>query len=107
MRHAFARDENHATIKAAFEAYGCFVIDISDSRTLGCDLIVYRENAFMFGYRAVSDCIAIEIKDGSKPPSARKLKPSEEKFRDRCRAKRMPWQLVESVEDVKKLMEGA
>ena len=103
--------KNHGEIVSAFEAFGCMVLDVADHRTLGCDLVVYRQSGFFWGdpwtTRWVVTTIACEVKDSSKPPSARKLKPSEEKFRDRCRANGMPWALVESVEDVKKLMEGA
>ena len=44
--------------------------------------------------------IAIEIKDGSKPPSARKLSEGEQEFKDNWLGR---WELVETVDDVIKL----
>ena len=93
MRHAFARDRNHPHLKAAFEAHDWLVFDVSDSRTLGLDFIVIRRGRV----------VAVEAKDGEKVPSARKLTPSEEKTRDRCRAHGVEWRLVMSVEDVRAL----
>ena len=70
-RYARRLDANHAEIKAAFDKLGCSVVDLSRMGE-GCpDLAV--------GYGGLS--MFVEIKDGTKPPSARKLtKPQEKLF---------------------------
>jgi len=70
-RHAARTDDNHAEIIKAFRKFGCAV---ADTHALG--------NGF-------PDCVVaknfktavIEIKDGSKPLSARQLTTDEKKFR--------------------------
>jgi len=47
--------------------------------------------------------VAIEIKDGSKPPSQRKLSSGESKFKSEWLGR---WELVESIDDVIKLNNG-
>lgn len=71
-RRANRRDSNHRDIIAEFERLGWSVLDIADLKNC-CDLIVAK-----FGHT-----MAIEVKDGAKPPSARKLTSGEESFRDR------------------------
>ena len=44
--------------------------------------------------------IPVEVKDPAKPPSKRKLTPAEQDFKDECKAKGLPWALVETVDDV-------
>lgn len=68
MRRAARRDENHGSIKAAFQALDMSVLDIA-STPCGFDLVV--------GYK--TQAILVEVKDGSKPPSARKLTENEER----------------------------
>lgn len=64
-RYAVRRDANEGEIVAALERIGCTV-----ARADIVDLIV--------GYRGRS--ILLELKDGSKPPSARKLTPNQLKL---------------------------
>ena len=64
------RDANHNEIKKHFEKFGWTVKCVADLHGF-CDLIVTRE-----GFT-----ICIEVKDGSKPPSQRKLTADEKKFR--------------------------
>ena len=62
------RDDNHKAIVAALEAAGWHVEDTSQ---VGCgfpDLIAIKHGLVEF----------IEVKDGAKPPSARKLTTQEE-----------------------------
>lgn len=66
MRRAARRDDNHAEIKSVFESLDCSVLDVAGI-PCGFDLIV--------GYK--TQAIAVEVKDGEKPPSARKLTPNE------------------------------
>lgn len=68
MRRAARRDANHRAVIAAFEALGCSVVDVAGT-PCGFDIIV--------GYGGT--CLPIEIKDGAKPASARRLTPNEAK----------------------------
>lgn len=61
-RYANRKDANHGSIREVFESLDCSVLDISDC-ACGFDLIC--------GYK--TQAIAVEVKDGEKPPSARKL----------------------------------
>lgn len=69
-------DGNHAAIVAALRSIGASVVSLADIGN-GCpDLLV--------GYRGQN--LLLEVKDGRKPPSARKLTPAERKFFDDWRA---------------------
>jgi hypothetical protein len=68
MRRAARRDDNESEIVTALRKAGAYVAYINTP----CDLIVGINNS----------TILVEIKDGSKPPSARKLTPNEQKFHD-------------------------
>lgn len=87
MRRYARQDTNHKEIRHAFERLGCSVADLSMvGRGLG-DLLV--------GMGGLS--IVCEVKDGAKPPSARKLTPDEEKFRMNWKG---GYRLVTCLEDV-------
>lgn len=67
MRKAARRDDNHAEIVQALRQIGCTVQDLAAVGD-GCpDILV--------GFRGRNLCL--EIKDGAKPPSARKLTPEQ------------------------------
>jgi hypothetical protein len=68
MRRAAKRDDNEKEIVVALRKAGAYVSFIDEP----CDLIV--------GYQGKT--ILLEVKDGNKPPSARKLTPNEQKFHD-------------------------
>ncbi len=70
MRRAARRDVNENEIVREMRAAGAFVKAINDEGTF--DLLVFHNG----------QTILMEIKDGSKPPSARKLTPAEQKFHD-------------------------
>ena len=72
MRRATRKDANHAEVIRAFERLGCSVIDVSGT-PCGFDIVV--------GYAGQSRLV--EIKDGTKPPSARKLTTNEAKIHGR------------------------
>lgn len=78
-------DSNQPEIVAHFRAFGCSVLNISSLKKC-CDLIVSRSGRSIF----------IEVKDGSKVPSARKLTPDEEVFKAETK---WAWRLVESIKD--------
>jgi len=70
MRRKARVDANQKDIRDAFLAMGCSVADTSRLGEGFPDLVV--------GCSGVN--LLIEVKDGDKPPSARKLTESEEKF---------------------------
>jgi hypothetical protein len=70
MRRAARRDDNEKEIVAAMREAGAYVKVINDEGLF--DLLV--------SYRG--ETMLIEVKDGSKPPSARRLTDAEQKFHD-------------------------
>lgn len=85
FRRAARTDANQSEIVSLFRAAGWSVLIVSQLKKC-CDIFVSK------GGRT----IAIEIKDGSKPPSARKLTSGELDFKNTWLGE---WVLVESVED--------
>ena len=69
MRIAAKVDRNHSEIIGYFRKFGCKVLDISKLKNCA-DLVVKRGNKV----------VLVEVKDGAKPPSARKLTVGEDKF---------------------------
>jgi len=74
MRHAARIDANQEQIVAALRAMGATVRIVTQGNGLP-DLLV--------GFRGMT--ILMEVKDGQKVPSARKLTPAEQKFFDEWR----------------------
>lgn len=68
MRRAARRDDNETEIVKALRKAGAYVAYIDSP----CDLIIGFKNKTLL----------LEVKDGRKPPSARKLTPNEQKFHD-------------------------
>ena len=67
-RHYARRvDGNQSEVRQALEAIGCSVCDLSG--------VGGGVNDLLIGYRGKN--VLIEVKDGSKPPSARKLTPAQ------------------------------
>lgn len=85
MRRAAKVDANHAEIVRALRSVGCYVVDLSRLGQGVPDLLWSRGGL----------CGLLEVKDGAKPPSARKLTPDEIEFRTLWRG---PYAVVESVE---------
>lgn len=87
MRYAARTDDNQKEIVAAFRKFGCSVLDTHALSHGVPDILVSKHKKTVF----------IEIKDGSKSPSARKLTKDEEHFHTN-------WQgivvVVESLSDV-------
>ena len=72
MRRAARTDANHAEIVQILKQAGCTVLDLS-AVGKGCpDLAVGRRGVTYW----------IEVKDGSKPPSARALTPDQTQWHD-------------------------
>ena len=86
MRRAARIDANHVEIVKALRAVGCSVQSLAAIGKGCADLMVSRHGR----------TICLEIKDGTKPPSARKLTPDEEKW---IRAWRGKVAVVDTVRD--------
>lgn len=86
FRRAARKDANHPEVVSLFIKLGWYVLDIAQLKNC-CDLIVAKDG----------HALAIEVKDGSKPPSARKLSEGEQKFKDEWLGE---WRLVENDNDV-------
>jgi hypothetical protein len=86
FRRAARVDDNQPAIVAAFRKLGWSVLIISQLKNC-CDIIVAKGGV----------TIAVEIKDGDKPPSTRKLSKGEQDFKDNWMGR---WELIESINDV-------
>jgi hypothetical protein len=75
MRRAARRDTGEQDIIKAMRAEGAYVKVINDEGLF--DLLVAYTGPSGFQHT-----LLIEVKDGSKPPSARRLTPAEQKFHD-------------------------
>jgi hypothetical protein len=74
MRRAARRDANEGDIIKAMRAEGAYVKVINDEGLF--DLLVSH------GPEGKRRTLLIEVKDGAKPPSARRLTDAEQKFHD-------------------------
>jgi Holliday junction resolvase len=93
-RRAARVDANHADVSRALTKCGAWVIDCSRVGEGFPDLIaVVRKKVLM-----------IEVKDGSKPPSARKLTPLQVEFHARAAVNGVPVYVVESVDQAIELI---
>ncbi len=88
MRRAAKVDANQTEIVTALRKTGGSVLSLA-AIGQGCGDLLYG-----FGGRT----FLCEVKDGSKPPSARKLTPDQIKFRDSWKG---DYTVLESVEDVR------
>ena len=70
MRRAARRDDNEQDIIKAMRAEGAYVKQINDEGLF--DLLVSYHG----------ETLMVEVKDGAKPPSARRLTDAEQKFHD-------------------------
>jgi hypothetical protein len=75
-RYARRQDANHGAIRDGLRALGVWVWDTHDVGGGFPDLIACRRDRKVFHL--------LEVKDGAKPPSARKLTPDEAAFIDGC-----------------------
>ena len=86
MRRAARTDDNHGAIVTALRKIGCSVLSLAPLGKGAPDLLVWIRGRYYL----------LEVKDGAKAPSARKLTPDEEKFH-------ATWggdiAIVESIED--------
>lgn len=89
FRRAARTDDNQTEVVNLFRQLGWYVLIISQLKNC-CDLIVSK------GGRTV----AVEVKDGAKPPSKRKLSDGEMTFKQQWQGE---YALVESIDDVMRL----
>jgi hypothetical protein len=89
MRRAARVDENQSAVVIALRACGCEVQSMAAIGKGVPDLLVSYRNQLLL----------LELKDGSKPPSARKLTPAQIEWH-----KRWPVHVVTSVEDAIELL---
>lgn len=73
MRRAAKTDANHAEVVAALRSAGCGVCDLSAVGAGVPDLLVCAPTW-------PHSSVLLEVKDGRKPPSARKLTPDQQRF---------------------------
>ena len=92
MRRNARIDANQNEIVEALRRCGASVLITSQLKNC-FDILV--------GYNGVNHIV--EIKDGNKPPSQRKLTKGEEKFRDEWKGGK--YHIIESIEDALKLLE--
>jgi len=92
FRRAAKVDANQPEIVKAFRSLGWYVLIISQLKNC-CDIIVSKNGR----------TIAIEIKDGNKPPSQQRLSEGELKFMDEWQGE---YAIIKSIEDVKELQNG-
>ena len=93
MRRAAKVDDNQAEIVAAFRDCGCSVAVTSAAGDGFPDIVV--------GLRGRN--LLVEIKDGSKPPSERKLTPKQKKFHGEWKGQIT---VCESVDQVLQIVRG-
>jgi len=87
-------DANHAAIVDALRAFGCSVQSLA-SIGKGCPDLLWAKD----GRTGV-----IEVKDGSKPPSARRLTEDEERWKANWHGEYM---VVESIDDARYAVQRA
>jgi hypothetical protein len=97
MRRAAKVDRNHGEIADALTQCGAWVIDCSAVGQGFPDLLVSHRGRLLM----------VEVKDGKKPPSARKLTPSQEVFHARAAANGVPVHVVASLEQAIELVRSA
>ena len=84
------RDANHRDVIRAFEAYGWTVADTADLGDGFPDVLIAKGGVMR----------QVEIKDGSKPLSARKLTPAEQRYHARLAAAGCPVLVIDTIEQV-------
>ncbi len=94
MRYARAVDDNPAATVRVFRALGCEVRDVSAQSHVAVDLIVSRGIRYAF----------VEVKDGAKVASKRRLTANELEFKAFCERVGLQWHLVECPEDAQALV---
>lgn len=92
-RYARRTDGNHSAIVAALEQIGVGVLDTSSAGDGWSDLVTFHRGVMR----------AIEIKDGERPPSARKLTIAQVRAHELARVHGCTIHVVTSVDDALRL----
>jgi hypothetical protein len=95
MRRAAKVDENQPKIVQALRRIGCTVLITSQLKNAFDILVGFQGRLFI-----------MEIKDGDKPPSARKLSEGEQKCKADFERVNVPYYVVNSVEDAVDVVTG-
>ena len=95
MKRAAKVDSNQAEITAAFRKAGAVVVITSQLKNAFDLIVCHRGKVYL-----------VEVKDGSKPPSARKLTEGEEKCRDLVESAGVKYNVVTSIDDALKMLNG-
>lgn len=88
MRRAARTDKNQTEIVAALRKRGAVVLITSQLKNAFDVLVGYEGNLYI-----------VEIKDGSKPPSARKLTSGELECKERFESVGVTYHVITSVEE--------
>jgi hypothetical protein len=94
MRRAAKQDANQGEVDAALGKLGWGALL---PQLMHCDRIALKAGRI----------VLLEVKDGTKKPSARQLTPAEVRFQAWCRRYGVEVLLVESVEDLRQLDQDA
>ena len=89
MRRAAKRDANQSMIVDALRKSGVYVVDLAAVGDGVPDLLCGREGIWKL----------VEVKDGSKPPSARQLTADQIKFHAICAERGLPCFVVKDVDE--------
>ena len=90
-------DDNHRQIVEFFRKAGCAVLDTARLGDGAPDCFV------SLGQIGCGPTAAVEIKDGEKPPSARKLKPKQKEFAQTWKGM---YFVVESIETAQRVVDA-
>lgn len=95
-RRAARTDANHAAVVGCLRACGCVVQSLAAVGGGVPDLLVW--------HRATRRVLLVEVKDGRKPPSERRLTPDQVRWHAEWQG--APLHVVERAEDVPALLAG-
>jgi Holliday junction resolvase len=89
VRRAAKVDRNHREVARALERCGAWVVDCAGVGNGFPDLLIVHRGKLAL----------VEVKDGAKSPSRRRLTPAQVTFHAQAKANGVPVHVVESVDD--------